>query len=276
MKRAALLLLLSTVAVAANFAAVDGFSGRTGFDCTSCHNQPIQDDAIAILEGLPGAWNYGVSYTLTVRVEGGPIANPIGPQGGFEMDSNGGTFAIPAEFDGLLRLTDDGATYLPDGTFMREWNVIWNAPSLSQQPFDVSFWLAAVSANGNHDARTNTSVQGEFGDSVATLQLTIPASTAAVESWAAIPLTAPTTSRAGGLITGDHTDKNATGIRYSIAGGDWIERATGQSWRIETDASVEVYSVGSGRVSDAVAVEGVQNAPWPMWPVLLLFLVRRK
>lgn len=275
MKRATLLLLLATVAVAANFAAVDGFSGRTGFDCTSCHNQPTQDDALAVLEGLPEAWNYGEAYALTVRVEGGPVANPAGPQGGFELDSNGGAFAITADFDGLLRLTDDGVTYLPDGTFMREWHILWNAPSLSQQPFEVSFWLAAVSANGNHDARTNTSVQGEFGDSVDTLQITIPPSAAAMETWATIPLTPPTTSRSSSLINGAHTDGNATGIRYRIAGGDWMERQTGQNWRIETEQTVEVTSIGAERTSATITVEGVKNTPSPVWPMLLLFLARR-
>lgn len=274
MKRIALLALLLTVVAAANFAAVDGFSGRSGFDCSSCHTQPIQDDAVAILEGLPANWTAGASYTLSIRVEGGPVANPTGPQGGFELDVNGGRLQIPENMDGLLRITKHGITYLPEGTLMREWNVIWEAPSLTQQPKEITFWLAVVSANGNHDHRTNSSVQGEFGDSVATLTLKLPPSDETIAAWESLPLAPPTLIRNGSRIEGVHNDANATGIRYQLD-GEWVERTTGTHWMVQTSEDVAIQSIGAGRNSDFVSLDPSKAAPGLPLLAFLLLVWRR-
>src|SRR5436853_5440481 len=62
----------------ANFAASPGFSGRNGATCLACHTvAPVGHvDATAVLQGLPAGWEVGKTYTLTIRVEGGPTAMP--------------------------------------------------------------------------------------------------------------------------------------------------------------------------------------------------------
>ena len=65
--------------------------------CASCHNQahPLQDDAQAVLEGLPAVWEPGQTYPLTIRIEGGPDPLPAPqPQGGFEIATVNATLRI--------------------------------------------------------------------------------------------------------------------------------------------------------------------------------------
>lgn len=273
MKRTLIFTIFLVSGAFAAFAAVDGFSGRTGFTCSACHSQPITDDTVVVVEGLPDAYDVGETYLLTVRVEGGPPANPVGPQGGFEMDVAGGDLAIPSEMEGLLRTTKHGMTYLPDGTFMRQWNVLWEAPGLEAKPGSAYFWVAAVSANGNHNAETNTSAAGEFGDEVATFTTKIDPSQASIDAWEALPLLPPELMRNGSRIEGMHQDANATGIQYTL-NGETITRETGRTWWIDTKESVEVQSIGAGRESAPTSVEGAKSAPFPLWPILLLFLRR--
>ena len=82
----------------ANFGSAAGFSGRNGgVTCIACHAppNPVNNDAKAVLTGLPATWNVGGAYPLTLRVEGGPAAMPDPQaQGGFDIAADGGSFAI--------------------------------------------------------------------------------------------------------------------------------------------------------------------------------------
>ncbi|HLF16578.1 MAG TPA: choice-of-anchor V domain-containing protein, partial [Candidatus Thermoplasmatota archaeon] len=130
----------------ANFAASDGFSGRNGSTCVSCHADPhpLYDDARAVLEGLPDSWLPGAAYSLTIRVEGGPLAlPPPAPQGGFEIEASQGRFRQPAGFEDLLRQPLPWrVSYEPAGSLRREWTVEWIAPGLEEPPAAADFWLA--------------------------------------------------------------------------------------------------------------------------------------
>ncbi|MGB1698219.1 MAG: hypothetical protein ACPHK8_07450, partial [Thermoplasmatota archaeon] len=101
-----------------------------------------------------------------------------------------------------------------------------------------------------------------------TLQVTVPASEAAQDTWESLPLAAPSVARNGSRVDGTHQDANATGIRYQL-NGEWIERNTGTTWRIATTEPVQVQSIGAGRQSPAVSVEGANQAPFPVGLAIL-------
>ena len=223
----------------ANFAASPGFSGRNGATCLACHTvAPVgHAEAAAVLEGLPDAWDVGTSYTLTVRVEGGPMAMPAPqPQGGLDLSIDGGALSVPESMKGLLRTpSDQEITYLPAGTLQRQWAVTWTAPGLAERPAPRHAWLAVLAANGNHVIASNASDGGERLDSAANLTATIPPSAAAVAAWEALPLRAPSANvRLDGstaTLDGHHLDGNATALWFRLDDGPWQSRATGPGWR---------------------------------------------
>lgn len=238
----------------ANFAASPGFSGRTGPTCLACHTEaPVgHETAAAALDGLPVEWEPGKTYRLTIRVEGGPTAMPApAPQGGFDLSIDGGSFAVPAGFEGKERIPNpQEITYLPDGTLMREWQADWTAPGLESRPSAHGVWLAVLAANGNHVVAANTSDGGERFDSVASLTATIAPAPSALEAWKALPLLAPEASatvdgEGAAQVAGRHLDGNATSIVWSLDGGDWQSRSTGAEWRIR----LEGLSPGSHRLT---------------------------
>lgn len=227
----------------ATFAASPGFSGKGGQTCTACHHpySPTNDDAKAILEGVPDAWSLGKTYEFTVRVQGGPPAMPAPqPQGGFDLASDGGSFALHQEDADKLRVVGtQEATYRPAGTLQREWHVQWNAPTLAQRPGPVRFWLAVLAANGNHVVALNRSDQGETLDSTASLTATSGPDAAALQAWLDLPLRSPTAAlrQEGDLLTieGSHADGNATRVAWSLDGGAWQRRDTGPQWSLRLD-----------------------------------------
>lgn len=297
--RAVPLLLAALVAgtAAADFAGVDGFSGRVA-DCTSCHTpSPLAGPATVRLEGLPEAWRPGEEHHLTVTVAGGPPALPAPqPQGGFELEAGAGTLAVPPGMEGLLRQASPTVmTYTPDGTLHRTWNVTWTAPDLRAPPEAVGFWLAAVSANGNHVVATNASDAGEHGDQVATLTATVPPHPDAHDAWRALPLAPPSLATPAGLrLEGRHEDGNATHLAWRFGDGEWQRRTTGTAWRLRLDAApagvLELRSEGAGRASPSLYVtfqDGTaavhdaapgptRDSPAPPWPALAFLLLARR
>ncbi|MEA3203219.1 MAG: hypothetical protein QOI63_894 [Thermoplasmata archaeon] len=225
------------------FAASPGFSGRGGQTCVACHHpySPTNDDAKAVLEGLPAAWSLGQTYALTVRVTGGPPAMPAPqPQGGFDLASDGGSFSLRAEDAGKLRTYGPfEVTYRPEGTLQREWHVLWSAPTLAQRPAPVGVWLAVLAANGNHVVATNTTDQGETLDSTNAIHFQVQPDAAELAAWKALPLAAPTAAlqqEAGAVhVEGRHADANATRVAWRLDGGAWQERATGPQWTLRLE-----------------------------------------
>lgn len=311
MARWVLLAIAATAALAAieatdaDFAAVTGFSGRRGLDCTQCHTLPPMGishvPAEVTLSGLPAAWSPGEEHRLTIQVTGGPAALPSpAPRGGFELETDAGGLLVPPGMEDLLRpVGTTGMTYTPDGTLTRTWNVTWRAPGLETAPFEATFWLAALAANGNHDARLNLSDGGERGDSTATTVLTVPASQAAHEAWRAIPLdpprledteaTAPVDGRL--LLRGRHMDANATAVAWQV--DDERRRDTGTAWLLDLSDlpvgrhQVQVWSEGAGRASppvtadvqvlgDHVLVPDRIEAPFPFALPILAYLIARR
>jgi hypothetical protein len=255
---------------AANFAASPGFSGRAGPTCLACHTEaPVgHEEAAAALDGLPAEWEPGKTYRLTIRVEGGPAAMPApAPQGGFDLSIDGGSFAVPAGFEGKERVPNpQEITYLPDGTLMREWQADWTAPGLESRPATHGAWLAVLAANGNHVVAANTSDGGERFDSVASLTATVPPAPSALEAWRALPLLAPEASvtvdaDGAAQVSGRHLDGNATSLSWSLDGGAWQLRPTGAEWRLRLEGlspgshRLAYRSEGSDRVSPEATLD---------------------
>lgn len=267
--------------VQADFAAATGFSGRYGFTCVSCHIEPPDAVPPATLDvtGIPTEWSPGSAYEVTITVDAGPPPMPApAPQGGFEIDTDVGRFTIPDSMDGLLRQNAPNMmTYTPEGTLRRTWQVTWHAPTAQEStgiPGTATFWIAAVAANGNHNAELNVSALGETGDRVRALVVQSLPAQDALDAWYALPLLAPVPAVAHVTaddgeqvaIDGRHGDANATHLEWRIDGGAWQSRATQQEWRLVlTDLEpgehqLSIRSAGAGRVStDAdvtVVVEG--------------------
>ncbi len=254
----------------------------------------MANPATAVLDGLPEAWDVGETYTLTIRVEGGPEALPDpAPKGGFELEVDAGELHVPAGSEDLLRRPYPTLmTYEPAGTMMRTWTVEWQAPSLDQRPAEVGFWLAVLSANGNHVVATNVSDGGEHGDVADALAVRVAPSMAAQDAWAALPLGAPTVTEGGPfddemavLLKGRHTDANATAIAWSLNGGPWSQNEAPGTWWIQIphlsagNHTVAMKSVGAGRESPVIThsfeVEGgfLPTQESPAWPVIFPLLV---
>lgn len=254
--------------VVANFAAAPGFSGRAGVTCIACHTKApaLHTAATAVLEGLPEAWDVGATYRLTIRVEGGPQAMPApAPQGGFDLDVGAGHLQLVEGTQSQLRLVGtQEVTYLPAGTLMREWQVDWVAPGLEVRPTDIPVWLAVLAANGNHVVATNVSDGGERFDATASLQASVPPSSAAIEAWKALPLAAPQANATRGSngaweLDGRHLDENATRLLWRLDDGPWQARDTATSWRLQLtgldgDHTVRLRSEGSDRTSSEITI----------------------
>jgi hypothetical protein len=260
----------------ARFADAAGFSGRAGGEtCIACHQpaHPTAPPAVARLEGLPEAWEPGRTYRLAVAVEGGPPALPAPqPQGGFDLAASAGRFGVPDGMQGRVRVVDGGheATYLPDGTLLRAWEVEWTAPGLAAEPASARFWLAVLAANGNHVVATNASDQGETLDTEATLQALVPPSAAAREAWRALPLAPPQASWVPGpepTLRGRHLDGNATSLSFSLNGAQPSHRDTAAEWVLRLPGipagshTLELRSHGAGRSSPPLVLEVPRPGP---------------
>ena len=271
--------LALAVGTQADFAAQTGFSGRVA-DCSQCHPAPLTDnDAVAILEGLPETWMPGETYPLRVAVEGGPPAAPDPqPKGGFEIEASVGSFAGAPGTDGLFRSDrPERMTYEPPGTLMRQWDIEWTAPGLGARPAPVGFWLAVVSANGNHVIATNTSDLGEHGDATDAIHITVQPDPEAEAAWIALPLSPPRidggidlVAKTGtlGTIQGRQTDGNATVLAYRYDDAPWQSRDATGAWRLQVPFEAGVHTLtlrseGADRVSPPVTLtlEGRSDGP---------------
>lgn len=246
----------SAVGAHADFAATQGFSGKHGVTCESCHVVPspsTDPPAVARLEGLPPAWDHATPVTLTIGVEGGPMQNPVPgqPRGGFDLETDLGTLAPGPGMDGLLRFPNPTeATYTGAGTARRTWTVVWTPPNASEPPRDARFWLAVVAANGNH-VLGGRDTFGERGDQTAKLERSVPPSEAANQTWFSQPLPAPVLDplRPGAAYVSGRVAEFADGALWRLDGGEWLAAVGAPSFVIQ----LPILPRGAHRL-DAVAV----------------------
>lgn len=284
----------------ARFAVTQGFSGKHGVDCGSCHGaDPLNlgSPVRVSLEGLPAGWSYGKEHLLTIRVSGGPPANPIPgqPQAGFDLESDGGAFSEGPGMPGLLRFPNpQEATYTGAGTVRRDWAVVWRAPTLEEPPRPIRFWLAGLAANGNH-LMNGPDAGGERGDRFARVQAVVNASEDARTEWLGQALVAPlidplpqpvAPSRSAVMITGRVPDY-ADGAEWSVDDADWQPAIGAPAFFFQLPAlapgvhRLAVRSVWNDRVSEPAVVDfrvledsatlsqdGASDAP--SWPIAVL------
>lgn len=168
----------------------DGFCGvpPLALNCTVCHGdfEPNSGNGSLELLGMPPAFEPGVWYDLTVRVQ-----DPGQHEWGFEAaaldaaDQQAGEFAV---VDALRTQLSDNAGTNPDymkqtelgteaGTYDGpvSWTFRWLAPDAPS----ADFYVAANAADESSDPS---------GDYVYTLHVTVPQATVAVRNtaWAAV------------------------------------------------------------------------------------------
>lgn len=309
-----LLLFGATVGLAmvqtgdATFNAATGFSGRHGFTCTSCHNVPdrgplggeqIYDPpAQVVVEGVPERWDPEASYRIEISVTGGPpaLAAPA-PQGGFEIEADAGFFSAPSDMADLVDVYTPGAvTYTVAGAMVREWAVVWHPPPVNTEPQPVTFWIAAMAANGNHVVAAGASDGGELLDSVDNTTARSVPSPAAMAAWYEIRMDPPTVTAPAAAqpfepitLTGTHTDPDATHLGYRIDEGTWERMETGVAWTLRLDGltpgehAIWLRSEAGERRSEPVeqtvlvSAEAMEKAtPFPMVTLFGLLLLRRR
>ena len=279
----------------ANFGVVQGASGIAGVTCASCHQppHPTRDDATVRIDGLPPAWTPGARYAIQVSVTGGPDPlPPPAPQGGFDLATDGGTLAPgPGNEALMLIVSPREASYSPEGSLHRTWQLVWTAPGLESRPARVTFWVAALAANGNHVVALGAADGGETLDAAAaTVAHTDPAPEADA-AWRALPLQPPvanaTATAEGWRVDGQHTDANATQLLWRTDGGPWQLRDTGREWRLllppgahrieyrsdgaDRRSPVETLEVDRGDPSTTAALPA-RAAPAPALPLAALAL----
>lgn len=304
----------------ANFNAAVGFSGRHGFTCTSCHNVqdfgPLGEDEIydppaqVTLEGLPVEWGLGEEHLLTITVTGGPLALPEpAPQGGFEIETDVGRFAVPDGMGDLIDVyAEDGraVTYTAAGTLVRQWQVTWSTPvapghdgdPLTSAPEPATFWVAGMAANGNHVVALGMGDGGELGDSVHNITVTVPVAEAAIDAWAAASVTPPVIDAPATVpaftafdLSGRHTDPTATHLGFRIDNGGWNRIETPTEWTLRvsglTPGDHELWLRSGTPVTqsepvrvtitaDAEAEPSAKDAPFPFLMIPLALLLSRR
>jgi hypothetical protein len=121
----------------------------------SCHNPTYTGQVTAVLEGVPafytdvkGAAVLPGPYNLTIRILGGPPAQPGKHQGGFNLQVTGGTLQVAQGATGV-QILDGQATHTSAGNQQRNWTgVQWAPPSAPSG--DVVFTLTVNSVNGDN------------------------------------------------------------------------------------------------------------------------------
>jgi hypothetical protein len=123
-----------------------GVVGQTRSGC-SCHNQTESVAVEAQLDGLPGRWEAGEEYKLTLSFEGGPPKGLMA-RGGFDLRASHGELVVP---DGSLDVrVDPGtgeATQTWQGSNASSWKVLWRAPG--EDKGTVTFVLVVNAVDGD-------------------------------------------------------------------------------------------------------------------------------
>ncbi len=141
--------LLCTVVLLVSLAPLmSGFSGgiggqRVANGCT-CHGEGGADPSVSpLLLGVPQTYEAGMSYNLTVQIQGGPV--PGGEhQGGFNLDASDGALLTR---DDTTQRQEGQLTHTTAGNGQRTWQVAWMAPK--EEDHIVTFRLLVNSVDGD-------------------------------------------------------------------------------------------------------------------------------
>jgi len=138
-------LLFMLLAVNSADASSHGMEGYSSAGCT-CHGPAPGIDANVSVEGIPDEYEAGETYTLTIRLTGGPDAHSSGHHGGFNLAASDGEFT---PVDSSTYITENGEiTHEHSGANQRIWAVEWTAPL---QEGDITFTIAGNIVDGDHE-----------------------------------------------------------------------------------------------------------------------------
>ncbi len=125
-----------------------GITGQTRSGCT-CHNATESTAVVPGIEGLPGRYEPGKVYKLTITAGGGaPVGTCATVQGGFDLTASAGVLQAPKD-RALVRVdpATGEATHTLEGAQARTWTVEWRAPS--EDAGMVTLTLAVNTVNGD-------------------------------------------------------------------------------------------------------------------------------
>jgi hypothetical protein len=125
-----------------------GVTGQTRSGCT-CHNATESTAVVPGLDGLPGRYEPGKVYTMTISAGGGALLDVCATaQGGFDLLASAGVLRVPKDST-LVRIdpATGEATHTLEGSGSRTWTVEWRAPS--EDTGTVTLTLAVNTVNGD-------------------------------------------------------------------------------------------------------------------------------
>ncbi len=261
--------MLAVTGVAADFGASEGFSGKQGITCDACHRGGAAPGMQVVLEGLPDGWEYGETYDLVLRIEGGPPANPspVNPEGGFDLEVDAGT--ITGDPALTWNPSPQELTYTAEGTLTRTWAIQWQAPPVGSPARGIGWWLASVAANGNHIIGQDDT-QGETGDATAAIAGSVLPSPASVAAWRSLPVPPPVLGEPvmvdGSWRIQGSVEPIIDRVEARVDGAGWQEVGK-PAFTLEVPAGVGQIQVRAwidDRVSESVTVSlDVEEAPAP-------------
>lgn len=126
-----------------NFSGSPGDSGST---CTSCHASGSNHGGSPILTGVPGDYQAGTTYNLTLSINGSSV-NKFGFNITAEDQNNTKVGSWTAGTGSQLRSGGavNGLTHTGAGSSSSSWSFSWTAPATNLGP--VTFYYSTIQAN---------------------------------------------------------------------------------------------------------------------------------
>ena len=150
-------LLLISILLASTVPTTIGYSNgkfNSGSSGCGCHGYNV---VTVSMSGQPSSYTPGTTYTLQISVSGNG-------NGGFSLDANKGTLAVPGGVGIMaVKVNSQGTSATHTTSSYRSWSVDWTAPSAGSG--SVTFDASVVSANGNG---------GTGGDTWGDVTITVP------------------------------------------------------------------------------------------------------
>ena len=111
----------------------------------SAHGENAGSDTSVEIIGIPGTYNSGEVYELSIVLAGGPEEAEQGHRGGFNLKASDGTLSSK---DSTTYVTGNGEmTHEHSGANQRTWLVEWTAPYSENE---VTFTIAGNVVDGDH------------------------------------------------------------------------------------------------------------------------------
>ncbi|MFQ5999808.1 MAG: choice-of-anchor V domain-containing protein [Candidatus Bathyarchaeia archaeon] len=150
------LVSMSLLIVAGAYAYSGGKTGKSDTGCGGCHGGSPGPATTVTISGLPGAYEPGKTYSLTVTVTSTDVP---GTDGGFDLSVTAGTLVVTNST--ATQILDGELVHTSAGSHQRSWSFNWTAPTSG----DAIFYVAGLAADGDG---------GTDGDAWATYSTTVP------------------------------------------------------------------------------------------------------